>query len=132
MTKRSRGPGQLKFSATMRLPVECVIRCVDNSGVQKMGILSERGAKRRQAGISEIMAVRVQSPVPAYSGKIMCGLMVRTDRYWRRANNAVVGFTDKAAVILHPDLCWSMIDGPVAVECVACWPRVASSARAVW
>jgi large subunit ribosomal protein L23e len=62
--------------------------------------------------------------------KVMCGVIVRQKRLWRRKAGIVIGFDGNAGVIINDrrEMKSSAISGPVA----ELWPKMASVAPAVF
>lgn len=61
-------------------------------------------------------------------------IIVRQRKAYRRRDGIFIYFEDNAGVIVNPkgEMKGSAITGPVAKECADLWPRVASSAGAIF
>jgi large subunit ribosomal protein L23e len=113
-----------KFAMTLALPVGAVVQCPDNSGAKAMFVISVRGRKGRlkrlpAATVSDLTVVTVEKGKPTLRKKVMCDVIVRQKRLWRRKDGVVIGFEDNAGVIINDkgEMKGSAITGPVAKEC---------------
>ena len=142
MLFRSRGrTGQqgTKFAMTLALPVGAVVQCADNSGAKTMFVISCRGHKGRlnrlpAATVSDLIVVTIKKGKPTLRKKVMCAVIVRQKRLWRRKDGVVIGFEDNAGVVINDkgEMKGSAITGPVCKECAELWPKIASVAPAVF
>ena len=140
MSKRGRtGQQGTKFAMTLALPVGAVVQCADNSGAKTMFVISKRGHKGRlnrlpAATVSDLIVVTIKKGKPTLRKKVMCAVIVRQKRLWRRKDGVVIGFEDNAGVVINDkgEMKGSAITGPVAKECAELWPKIASVAPAVF
>jgi large subunit ribosomal protein L14 len=79
----------------------------DNSGARRvMCIKVLGGAKRRYAGVGDIIVVSVKEAIPrgrVKKGDVMKAIVVRTAKDIRRADGSVIRFDRNAAVLINKD-----------------------------
>jgi large subunit ribosomal protein L14 len=79
----------------------------DNSGAKRvMCIKVLGGAKRRYAGVGDIIVVSVKEAIPrgrVKKGDVMKAIVVRTAKDIRRADGSVIRFDNNAAVLVNKD-----------------------------
>ena len=140
MSKRGRtGQQGTKFRMTLALPVGAVLSCADNSGAKTMLVIAARGYKGRlnrlpAVAISDLTVVTIKKGKPALRKKVMCAVVCRQRRLYRRKDGVVIGFEDNAACVINDkgEMKGSAVTGPVAKECAELWPKIASVAPAVF
>jgi large subunit ribosomal protein L23e len=83
--------------------------------------------------VSDLVLVTVKKGKPALRKKVMCGVLVRQSRHWRRRDGSTACFEENAGVIVtgKGGLKGSAIKGPVARECAEFWPKIGSLAATV-
>ena len=79
----------------------------DNSGARRvMCIKVLGGAKRRYAGVGDIIVVSVKEAIPrgrVKKGDVMKAIVVRTAKDIRRPDGSVIRFDRNAAVLINKD-----------------------------
>ena len=79
----------------------------DNSGARRvMCIKVLGGAKRRYAGVGDIIVVSIKEAIPrgrVKKGDVMKAVVVRTAKDIRRADGSVIRFDKNAAVLVNKD-----------------------------
>jgi large subunit ribosomal protein L23e len=116
------------------LAVGPVVHCADNSGASSICLLSKTGRQDLPAvTVSDLILVTVKKGKSTLRKKVMCGVLVRQNRHWRRRDGTTVCFDENAGVIINDkgELKGSAIKGPVARECAEFWPKLGSVAATV-
>eukprot|EP00769_Ergobibamus_cyprinoides_P004485 gnl/Ergobibamus_cyprinoides/677.p2 GENE.gnl/Ergobibamus_cyprinoides/677~~gnl/Ergobibamus_cyprinoides/677.p2 ORF type:complete len:141 (+),score=53.03 gnl/Ergobibamus_cyprinoides/677:1275-1697(+) len=139
MSKRGRGGAAgNKFSITCGLPTGALINCADNSGAKNLYIIAVtryggRLNRYPKATVGDMVLATVKKGKPELRKKVTPAVVVRQRQSWRRKDGVFIGFEDNAGVIVNPkgELKGSGITGPVAKECAAAWPRIASAAPSI-
>ena len=94
----------------------------DNSGARRVQCIKVLGgAKRRYAGIGDIIVVSVKEAIPrgrVKKGQVLKAVVVRTAAQIRRADGSVIRFDRNAAVLIDnkKEPIGSRIFGPVTRE----------------
>jgi len=94
----------------------------DNSGARRVQCIKVLGgAKRRTAGIGDIIVVSVKEAIPrgrVKKGDVLKAVIVRTAKELRRSDGTSIRFDRNAAVLINKDLnpIGTRIFGPVTRE----------------
>ena len=138
-SKKSKSAMQgVKLKMALGLPVGALINCADNSGAKNLYIFA---AKRIQAALNRLPAASVGDMVlctvkkckPELRKKVLCAVIVRQRKSWRRRDGYFIYFQDNAGVIVSNkgDMKGNSILGPIARECADLWPKLAAAAESV-
>ena len=98
------------------------LEVADNSGARRvMCIKVLGGAKRRYAGVGDVIVVSVKEAIPrgrVKKGDVMKAVVVRTAKDIRRADGSVIRFDSNAAVLINKneEPIGTRIFGPVVRE----------------
>ena len=101
---------------------QTVLKVADNSGAREvMCIKVLGGAKRRYAGVGDIIVVSIKDAIPkgkVKKGDVMQGVVVRTAAPVYRDDGSIVRFDENAVVIINKqgEPIGTRIFGPVARE----------------
>jgi large subunit ribosomal protein L14 len=104
------------------IQAESRLRVADNTGARELLCIRVLGgAKRRYAGIGDIIVCSVKDAIPGgqvKKGEVVKAVIVRTAKENRRADGSYIKFDDNAAVIIKDDNepRGTRIFGPVARE----------------
>ena len=104
------------------IQAESRLRVADNTGARELLCIRVLGgAKRRYAGIGDIIVCSVKDAIPGGQGKkgeVVKAVIVRTAKENRRADGSYIKFDENAAVIIKEDNepRGTRIFGPVARE----------------
>ena len=104
------------------IQAETMLDIADNSGARRVQCIKVLGgAKRRYAGIGDVVKVAVKEAIPrgrVRKGQVMNAVVVRTKRGVRRADGSLIRFDQNAAVLLTAGLqpVGTRIFGPVTRE----------------
>ena len=113
------------------------LKVADNSGAREvMCIKVLGGAKRRYAGVGDIIVVTVKNVIPSSDmkkGTVSKAVVVRTKKEVRRQDGSYIRFDDNACVLLNAagEMRASRIFGPVARELRASNMKIVSLAPEV-
>ena len=138
-SKKSKSAMQgVKLKMALGLPVGALINCADNSGAKNLYIFA---AKRIQAALNRLPAASVGDMVlctvkkgkPELRKKVLCAVIVRQRKSWRRRDGYFIYFQDNAGVIVSNkgDMKGNSILGPIARECADLWPKLAAATESV-
>ena len=115
-----------------------VLKCADNTGARKLGLIQVIGYKGRlrrypSASVGDRITISVRQGTPEMRHKMFQAVIVRQRKPYRRIDGVWIQFEDNAAAIITPDgeMKGSEIRGPVAREAAERWPRIASAARTI-
>jgi large subunit ribosomal protein L14 len=104
------------------IQAESRLRVADNTGARELLCIRVLGgAKRRYAGIGDIIVCSVKDAIPGgqvKKGEVVKAVIVRTAKENRRADGSYIKFDENAAVIIKDDNepRGTRIFGPVARE----------------
>ncbi|MFM8446282.1 MAG: 50S ribosomal protein L14 [Actinomycetota bacterium] len=104
------------------IQAESRLRVADNTGARELLCIRVLGgAKRRDAGIGDIIVCSVKDAIPGgqvKKGEVVKAVIVRTAKENRRADGSYIKFDENAAVIIKEDNepRGTRIFGPVARE----------------
>jgi large subunit ribosomal protein L23e len=86
------------------------------------------------ATVSDLTVVTIKKGKLALRKKVMCGVIFRQKRLWRRKDGIVIGFDDNAGVIINDkrEITGFAITGPVTKKCAELCPKIASVVPAVF
>ena len=104
------------------IQAESRLRVADNTGARELlRIRVLGGAKRRYAGIGDVIVCSVKDAIPGgqvKKGEVVKAVIVRTAKENRRADGSYIKFDENAAVIIKEDNepRGTRIFGPVARE----------------
>ena len=137
-TKRSAGV-TCKLKVSCGLPVAATINCADNTGAKTLTLIAVKHVQGRlnrlpTSGVGDMVLTSCKKGKPELRKKIHPAVIVRQRKPWRRVDGSFIYFEDNAGVIVNPkgEMKGSAITGPVAKEAADLWPKVASSASAVF
>lgn len=112
-------------SVTRALEVGSYLKCVDNTGADKLQIIAVKGYKgvqkrRGRAGVGDVVVATVKKGVPKMKHEVVLAVIVRQRKEYRRANGIRVKFEDNAAVLVNEkgEPRGTRIKGPIAKEVV--------------
>jgi large subunit ribosomal protein L23e len=139
MSKRGRSGMQgNKFRTTLGLPVGAVMNCADNSGAKNLYVVAVYGysgrLNRLPAGsVGDLFVGTIKKGKPELRKKVTPCVIVRQRRPWRRKDGVFIYFEDNAGVIVNDkgEMKGTAITGPVAKECAALWPKIASASGTI-
>lgn len=101
---------------------ETMLKVADNTGARKLLCIKVLGgAKRRYAGVGDIIVCSVKEATPGgvvKKGEVVKAVIVRTCKETRRKDGSYIKFDDNAAVLIKDDKSpkGTRIFGPVARE----------------
>ena len=104
------------------IQAESRLRVADNTGARELLCIRVLGgAKRRYAGIGDVIVCSVKDEIPGgqvKKGEVVKAVIVRTAKENRRADGSYIKFDENAAVIIKDDNepRGTRIFGPVARE----------------
>jgi len=104
------------------IQAESRLRVADNTGARELLCIRVLGgAKRRYAGIGDVIVCSVKDAIPGgqvKKGEVVKAVIVRTAKENRRADGSYIRFDENAAVIIKDDNepRGTRIIGPVARE----------------
>ena len=104
------------------IQAESRLRVADNTGARELLCIRVLGgAKRRYAGIGDVIVCSVKDAIPGgqvKKGEVVKAVIVRTAKENRRADGSYIKFDENAAVIIKEDNepRGTRIFGPVARE----------------
>ena len=104
------------------IQAESRLRVADNTGARELLCIRVLGgAKRRYAGIGDVIVCSVKDAIPGgqvKKGEVVKAVIVRTTKENRRADGSYIKFDENAAVIIKEDNepRGTRIFGPVARE----------------
>ena len=104
------------------IQAESRLRVADNTGARELLCIRVLGgAKRRYAGIGDVIVCSVKDAIPGgqvKKGEVVKAVIVRTAKENRRADGSYIKFDENAAVIIKDDNepRGTRIFGPVARE----------------
>jgi large subunit ribosomal protein L14 len=104
------------------IQMQSILNAADNTGARSiMCIKVLGGAKRRYAGIGDIIKVSIKDAAPrgrVKKGEIYSAVVVRTSKGVRRSDGSLIRFDGNAAVLLNNKLepIGTRIFGPVTRE----------------
>jgi len=104
------------------IQAESRLRVADNTGARELLCIRVLGgAKRRYAGIGDVIVCSVKDAIPGgqvKKGEVVKAVIVRTAKENRRADGSYIRFDENAAVIIKDDNepRGTRIFGPVARE----------------
>ncbi len=104
------------------IQMQTMLDVADNSGARRlMCIKVLGGAKRRYAGVGDVIKVSVKDAIPrgkVKKGEVYNAVVVRTRKGVRRQDGSVVRFDSNAAVLLNNQMqpIGTRIFGPVTRE----------------
>lgn len=104
------------------IQMQSMLEVADNSGARKVQCIKVLGgAKRRYAGIGDIIKISIKEAVPnsrVKKGDVYNAVIVRTRKGVRRSDGSVIRFDRNAAVLLTPQFqpVGTRIFGPVTRE----------------
>ena len=104
------------------IQAESRLRVADNTGARELLCIRVLGgAKRRYAGIGDVIVCSVKDAIPGgqvKKGEVVKAVIVRTTKENRRADGSYIKFDENAAVIIKDDNepRGTRIFGPVARE----------------
>ncbi|XP_025205844.1 60S ribosomal protein L23-like [Melanaphis sacchari] len=139
MTKEGRDcyPG-VKFRISLDLPVGAVINCVHRSGTKELFIIAIQDAKGQlnrlpDASLGNMIVGTVEEKNSELRKKIMAAVIIPQQGPFLRKKGIYLYFDDDAGIIIYKkgELKGCTITGPLARECAALWPRIASYARII-
>ena len=99
-----------------------MLEVADNSGARRVQCIKVLGgAKRRYAGIGDVIKISIKEAIPnsrVKKGEMFNALVVRTRKGVRRPDGSLIRFDRNAAVLLNPQLqpIGTRIFGPVTRE----------------
>jgi large subunit ribosomal protein L14 len=115
----------VKARITRGIPVGAYIDCVDNTGGEKVQVISGLGYKGRKrrlpaAGIADMVKCSVKEGTVKWRKQVVTAVIVRQKKEFRRPNGLRVSFEDNAAVLVNEkgEPVGSQIKGPIAREVV--------------
>lgn len=115
------------------------MNCADNTGAKNLFVVSVTrigGTLNRlpSGTVGDMIMASVKKGKPELRKKMTPAIIVRQRKAFRRRDGIFIYFEDNAGVIVNPkgEMKGSAITGPVAKECADLWPRVASSAGAIF
>ncbi len=99
--------------------------CADNTGAQKLQIISVKGYKgvkrrRAKAGIGDVVVAAVKKGDPKIRHEVVQAVIIRQRREYRRPNGMRIKFDDNAAVLVNErgEPRGTDVKGPLAKEVV--------------
>lgn len=104
------------------IQMQSMLEVADNSGARKVQCIKVLGgAKRRYAGIGDIIKISIKEAIPnsrVKKGDVYNAVIVRTRKGVRRSDGSVIRFDRNAAVLLNPQFqpVGTRIFGPVTRE----------------
>lgn len=104
------------------IQMQSMLEVADNSGARKVQCIKVLGgAKRRYAGIGDIIKISIKEAIPnsrVKKGDVYNAVIVRTRKGVRRSDGSVIRFDRNAAVLLTPQFqpVGTRIFGPVTRE----------------
>ena len=127
-----------KPKITRALPVGAIVNCADNTGAKKLKIIQVVGYKGRlrrlpAASVGDRVKVTVYIGPYKLRKQVLDAVIIRQKYPIRRADGTRVMFEDNAAVLITPEgqPMGTEIKGPVAMEVVELWPRIANMATMI-
>ena len=127
-----------KPKITRALPVGAIVNCADNTGAKKLKIIQVVGYKGRlrrlpAACVGDRVKVTVYIGPYKLRKQVLDAVIIRQKYPIRRADGTRVMFEDNAAVLITPEgqPMGTEIKGPVAMEVVELWPRIANMATMI-
>ena len=116
---------------------ESMLNAADNSGAKTMQCIKVLGgAKRRYAGVGDVIKVAIKDAIPrgkVKKGEVHTAVVARTRHALRRPDGSVIRFDGNAAVLLTPknEPIGTRIFGPVTRELRERYMRIISLAPEV-
>ena len=85
------------------------------------------------ASVGDMVLCTVKKGKPELRKKVLCAVIVRQRKSWRRRDGYFIYFQDNAGVIVSNkgDMKGNSILGPIARECADLWPKLAAAAESV-
>jgi large subunit ribosomal protein L14 len=120
------------------LPTGARLNCADNTGAKIVEIISVkgyRGVKNRypSAGVGDMVIASVKKGTPEMKKQIFHAVVIRQRKEYRRVDGLRVKFEDNSVVITDNDgnPKGTEIKGPVAIEAVERFSKIASAATMI-
>lgn len=131
-------PKKPRARMTRGVQTETRLKVVDNSGAKEVKIIGVKGLVGRLnripcAAPGDVVVCSVKKGKPDLRKKVVCCIVVRQKKIWKRKDGCNICFEDNACCLIDAkgDLKGTQISGPVPREVAEVWPKIASQASSI-
>lgn len=115
----------ISASMTKCLESGSFLKCIDNSGADRLQIIMVKGYKgvkrrRGKCGVGDVVVAAVKKGTPKMRHEVVEAVVVRQKKEYRRKNGMRISFEDNAAVLINErgEPRGTRLKGPIAKEAV--------------
>ncbi|ELA42097.1 uncharacterized protein VICG_00946 [Vittaforma corneae ATCC 50505] len=136
--KQAAIPKKPRTRMTRGIQTEARLKVVDNSGAKEVKVIGVKGFVGRLnripcASPGDIVVCSVKKGKPDLRKKVVCCVLIRQKKIWKRKDGCNICFEDNACCLIDNkgDLKGTQISGPVPREVAEQWPKIASQACSI-